>query len=463
MATIRKPPPPPPPPPSTYSGTAGNDVLDFTNLAALSGSTLTVNGLAGDDRIVGSLYNNNILNGGVGNDTIIGARGADIVEGGSGNDYMDGGTNSTFGYAYGDTVSYANELAAVRVDLAVTTAQDTGGSGFDTILNFENLRGSAFNDKLFGDNLGNRLEGLAGDDAIDGRGGNDLLDGGTGNDTVLGGDGNDTITDAAGDDVLDGGAGTDRITAGIGSDKVFGGDGNDIVIVTDGPGGESDLFDGGLGTLDRLDYSSQTGAVTVNLGLTTAQNTGAGGIDIILNFENINGSNYNDVLIGNAENNYIYGGAGDDFVDGGAGNDVISGGPNGLIVDNTLHGGDGDDIVQFGRDVFGDAGNDRIQGINETGGTGADKFEAQPYAATTVTDFNRAEGDKLVMDSAGAFFATFLGYNALASNNLAGQINVVAGNGFQLVQIDNNGDMVVDATVRVNGNVALIASDFLLI
>lgn len=47
------------------------------------------------------------------------------------------------------------------------TAQNTGGAGTDTFVNFENLTGSAFNDTLTGDDGANILTGGNGNDLLD--------------------------------------------------------------------------------------------------------------------------------------------------------------------------------------------------------------------------------------------------------------------------------------------------------
>jgi Ca2+-binding RTX toxin-like protein len=101
-----------------------------------------------------------------------------VLYAGAGNNGLDGGSGT-------DTVSYAYGLAGttgVTVNLAVSTAQATGGSGSDTLLSIENLIGSAYADRLTGNTGGNSLSGAAG---------NDTLDGGTGIDTMAGGDGSD--------------------------------------------------------------------------------------------------------------------------------------------------------------------------------------------------------------------------------------------------------------------------------
>ena len=136
------------------------------------------------------LYGNssgNTLSGGLGNDLI-------YVGAGTASDRVDGGSGV-------DGVSYAYAGSRVNVNLNLTTAQATGGSGTDTILNVENLYGSAYGDTLRGNASGNQLYGAAGNDILNGMGGNDTLNGGAGLDTfvfntALSAMGNkDTITD----------------------------------------------------------------------------------------------------------------------------------------------------------------------------------------------------------------------------------------------------------------------------
>ncbi len=90
-----------------------------------------------------------------------------------------------------DTVSYEVATAGVNVSLAQTTAQNTGGSGSDTLRNIENITGSNYNDNLTGNSAANTLNGGLG---------NDVLTGGAGKDTfffntVLGSNNNDRLTD----------------------------------------------------------------------------------------------------------------------------------------------------------------------------------------------------------------------------------------------------------------------------
>ncbi len=122
------------------------------------------------------------------------------------------GDNILNGLAGNDTVSYVPAKAGVIVDLNITVAQATGGSGSDTLLNIENLKGSPFNDVLTGNALANILNGGAGADTLAGGAGNDTLKGGIGNDVLLGGAGNDVLKGGAGNDILTGGQGADRFS-----------------------------------------------------------------------------------------------------------------------------------------------------------------------------------------------------------------------------------------------------------
>ncbi len=58
----------------------------------------------------------------------------------------------------------------------------------------------------------------------------------------------------------------------------------------------------------------------------TAQNTKGAGIDTIIGFEKLYGSNHNDVLKANNSGSYIKGAKGDDTIYSGSGGDVLYGG-----------------------------------------------------------------------------------------------------------------------------------------
>ena len=106
-----------------------------------------------------------------------------------------------------------------------------------------------------------------------------------------------------------------------------------------------ETFNGRSGT-DTLSYENSDEAVTVELidntkdanGFITASGGDAEG-DRIKNIENLNGSAYDDRIIGDGENNIIEGGAGVDYLHGGAGDDVfvahVADGDTDTIIDFT--------------------------------------------------------------------------------------------------------------------------------
>ncbi|CAN0505675.1 unnamed protein product, partial [Phaeothamnion confervicola] len=108
--------------------------------------------------------------------------------------------------------------------------------------------------------------------------------------------------------------------------------------------------------------------------------------DTYQGIENVTGSDFGDIIVGNGSNNRLEGGDGNDFLSGGFGNDVLIGG-NGV---DTLLGGDGDDRLDGG-------GNTTINGVDNgstmTGGLGHDtfvvKFDLFVIGDTFITDFQR--------------------------------------------------------------------------
>ena len=391
----------------------------------------TIYGLGGNDKIT-ALNGNDFLFGGTGDDRILAAGGNDLIWGGLGNDYIDGGAGI-------DTVAYTDASGAVTVDLAITTAQNTGVYGIDTLIRVENIITGSDADTVRGNGLANMISTGDGNDFIDGRAGNDQLNGGQGADTIYGGAGNDTIT-------------------------------------TDGGVAANDFVDGGAG-IDTLDYLFAVSGVTsplgglpgvvVDLGLTTAQDTGVAGVDTIINIENIQGSMANDRLTGNAGANNIFGGAGADAVSGGAGNDVL----NGFTGSDIIIGGDGDDVIDGGMTgVFGEM--DLLYG-----GAGADRFffENIGYSWTgandQIMDFSTLEGDKIDVHSVFALSpvttGTFIGGDAFTG--VAGQVQVIKTftdfglTGVnQLVKIDHDGNGAADFTLAVSSTALLTATDFIL-
>ena len=190
------------------------------------------------------------------------------------------------------------------------------------------------------------LHGTPGRDVIWGGLGDDEIFGSLGNDLICGGPGADLIHGGRGNDVLDGGAdGGDRVIGDLGDDKVLGGAGDadevagslGIDTLSGGPGSYdlvhgdygNDRMDGGPGEHDiasfATDVANKKGA-GVRVFLPTHRARGDGH-DRLFRLEDIEGSAFPDVLIGNHRANVIDGGPGNDRIFGRGGVDTLEGGP----------------------------------------------------------------------------------------------------------------------------------------
>ena len=268
------------------------------------------------------------------------------------------GNDALAGTLSNDTVSYAYAAAPVTVSLLITSQQNTGGAGLDTLTNINNLIGSDYNDSLTGNTQSNALDGGAGNDTLNGGVGADTLIGGLGDDifivnnvgdviveyfnegidrisssvtynlpinvenltltgsVAINGTGNDlanNIVGNAANNILSGGAGNDIISGFLGADTMIGGLGNEIYTVDN----VNDVVTENLneGT-DKVNSS-----VTYTLSANVEDLTLTGSLVI-----NGTGNSLANKVIGNAGNNQLDGGAGNDVLDGGAGSNILTGG-----------------------------------------------------------------------------------------------------------------------------------------
>jgi Ca2+-binding RTX toxin-like protein len=202
-------------------GGEGRDVLSYAHsTAAIIVNLAEHQGYAGDalgdlftefEDVLGSIRSDtitgddgaNTLSGNRGNDLLVGAGGNDVLVGGRGNDSLVGGS----GY---DRVDYSRDDArkGISVDLTSGAAKD-GFGNHDALADFEEVRGSRFNDVIRGGIQDETLRGEGGNDRLNGRDGNDRLFGGSGNDHLSGENGNDQLSGGSGSDTLTGGAGQD--------------------------------------------------------------------------------------------------------------------------------------------------------------------------------------------------------------------------------------------------------------
>jgi Ca2+-binding RTX toxin-like protein len=209
-------------------------------------------------------------------------------------------------------------------------------------------------------------------------------------DEITGGNGDDTIFASSGNDIIDGGSGSDTIdlseiyidsvTKPVSANQALN---NGAVYINLTPG------HGVIGII--ADSTGFNWDVNNNNGIIITDDTS------LTNIENVNGSNYNDIIMGTAGDNLINGMDGDDFISGQGGNDVIQGGSGNDYITNVglysyieasgeLHGDDGDDfIVGYGAQVVdGGNGNDYLIGNNIIegviyGGDGNDTIYAMNF------------------------------------------------------------------------------------
>jgi len=490
------------------TGGAGDDFIDggavtdrpgYTDGNTLSyqfdtaGIVMDLSGITGD----GSAGHGTVTDGWGGTDTVVNVpfiRGSnfgdsilgstadifEMFEGLGGNDTIDGGAMTVVDgvVTNSNRVSYQNAGAAVTVDLQAGTA--IGGAGSDTLSNFNQVRGSAYNDSLAGTDADHveLFEGLGGNDTIDGRGGFDIvrydlanvstgvnvdLSAGTatdgmdtnatlagvqaGTDSLIGIEGvygtgyADTLAGDAENNRLEGRGGNDSINGGAGNDTLLGGAGDDTL---DGGTG-TDLLDGGDGN-DTANFSAALGDYTITRisesdlqlaydgSTTTVRNVEnlrfSDGTRTLASILNTTGSEFGDTLTGTAGTDVIHGYDGNDSISGLAGNDTLYGDDG----NDTLNGGQGDDSLYGGAGddtLLGDAGNDLLDG-----GEGLDRMEGGAGNDTYVVD---SEGDTIVETATGG----------IDTVNVA-----MAGGTYTLLANVENAAVVSAGAVHLTGNTA---------
>ena len=404
----------------TGLGSGGHAAGDsWANVEGIAGSGFNdiLTGDANNNFLFGN-NGNDQLDGGDGDDDMFGGDGADTFFGGAGADAMDGEAGL-------DIVDYSG--ASSRVVFNAGTGGTLGDALGDTYTSIERFRGSDFNDSM---------TGTAGNEFFFGGDGNDVINGGDGIDRIYGEGGNDIQRGDAGNDQLYGSAGSDQLNGGVGFDianyraattfvslnlgsggtfgdaagdtyfgieAVYGSDFNDILAgnnsanelrgwdgndTLNGAGGSDRLFGGGGadalngGTgVDIAVYTDAASGVTLNL--VTVGTVGDAAGDTFSSIEWVWGSDFNDIITGDAAGNRLEGRDGNDTLNGGDGNDRLLGGEG----DDTINGGNGVDTIfgQNGNDnLIGAGGNDFFFGSDggDTINGGLD-FDTMSYLAST--------------------------------------------------------------------------------
>lgn len=407
-----------------------------------------------------------------GNDTLIGLSGNDTYHyrNGSGFDVIrDAGGSDTLVFddaapyriSFSTDVSFTDLVVTIDGSLGVTLGGGMAGAMIDRFVfqdgtqrSFESVwsslvtTSSSFatvqaNQRIFGSlkgdaftvaHTGASVFGFDGNDIFNLSGsGSNTLYGGGGNDTfnnygsgsaityVFGGEGNDRLNSSR-SVIADMGAGNDHFSGSSAYEVVNGGDGDDYFFTQGG----KDLIDGGNG-IDEVEFY---GEVNLKVDLAIFEVDYNGTKKALVGIENVYGSQYDDVLKGDAAANRLTGWLGNDTLEGRDGADFLSGGAGNDI----LRGGEGGDGLN------GDAGNDILDG----GGSAYDtayfygKVKANGQIVTnngtvTITDISTT-GTNFGTD-------TLIGVESLYFDN--GYVSIVSpiildmdGNGVGLLEMD---------------------------
>jgi Ca2+-binding RTX toxin-like protein len=277
----------------------GEDTFAATgNLAALI--KLTVDGGAGNDRLLGG-NGNDVLLGGDGNDFADGNQGSDTALLGAGDDTFQwdpgDGSDIVEGQDGADVLAFNGSNVAEKMEASangsrVRFTRDIGAIVMD-LNDLESIHA-----QLLGGADSLRVDDLSGTDVVNVDA--DLAASGGGDDGQP-----DSVTVEAtnGDDIasLSGGGGTDLRVAGLSAQ----------VAVS-----------GGIAGSDRLTVETLAGDDVID-----ASGVAAGAMLLTLN-----GGDGDDILIGGDGDDTLLGGAGDDVLIGGPGNDTLDGGPGSNIV-----------------------------------------------------------------------------------------------------------------------------------
>jgi Ca2+-binding RTX toxin-like protein len=237
--------------------------------------------------VLNGTANADLIRGFQGDDVLFGHEGDDELRGGAGDDYLDGGDGADIlkGWTGKDTVSYVESFAAVQIylDLGYGSGGYAEGDTYDQI---ENVIGSYFADRIYGNSSNNEMYGRDGNDSLyDNSGGSDDLYGEAGNDylslyrSYSSGDPAETL-------LMDGGTGDDKLafswhSAADFTIDLFGGDGNDVITIQN-----SNTYNLPMaGKLATIDAGADDDVVALHMTFTADVTLGTGSDLVLLNSE----------------------------------------------------------------------------------------------------------------------------------------------------------------------------------
>ena len=330
---------------------------------------------------------------------------ANFIVGGANAVTINGGNSHDIIYA-GDIEGY-DENGDFIGSTKTTGVTINGGGGHDYII------GSAGNDKLNGTRGQNYINGGDGDDTLIG---GDLseLDKNYGyykyvNNELIGGKGDDTIWSVTADksyqggttyfdNYMEGNEGNDTIYANGYRDTVYAGSGDDEIHSWKASGYSEGMIFGEEGNNRIYLYGDGFQRVEVGDGnnlIDTTQSTGRNGIVTGNGNNTINGGDGEDIITAGFGVNTINAGGGNDtvtvwgdgsVVDGGAGNDTIT-----AYGTTTVNGGSGDDVIYINN---GDHGS--VSNLTVNGGDGNDIYITNAYGQSNYDTIVASEGKDVI-------------------------------------------------------------------
>lgn len=357
-----------------FGGDGDDQIYGFWSTANIQSAVVPVSVFTdGSDRLEGE----------AGDDELYGFDGADVYVFGPAAQGDDTLFESPYGDAFNDsdTLDFSTFDLPISLNLGSVAVQEVKpGVSFrlDGSNLFENVIGSAFDDRIRGNSRPNRLEGRKGSDILMGEADSDTIfgdaqtnaDGGDGTNVLIGdgfrlsdGDWEMLTVDLSSflaSSVLNvsmelqpTGSGSDTITGGSNTDLIVGGDGSDTINTGDGPSlvfGDSFQIAVKAQAAFTLDMATALTSLSLpgsvfgfSAGITLQGNgrdtiTVAGGGSIVLGGDGDdtiiggNKSDYPDFLFGNDGEDHIRGQAGFNFIVGGDGDDPELTGGSGLDI-----------------------------------------------------------------------------------------------------------------------------------
>ena len=346
------------------------------------------------------------LHGGNQDDTIFGGGGNDLIYGGHQMDYLEGGAgaDTIFGTAQGDSGDQLDPL------YHATDYATAGYTRSNAAVHINLGAGTASGGHATGDRLHHIIN-------------------------LVGSNHNDVLIGSGIANWLEGGAGADTLNGG-----------NDTVV----PPGESAV------PPDFASYFHAHEGVTASLANSNA-NTGDAEGDIYWRIEGLEGSNFDDLLIGDENNNFLMGMAGDDILIVGPGQDSVRGG-FGFDVMSYRHQSSGIKINLGNWSASSAVVRNDVRNENDIEGyEGTNHNDTLLGSGTGDVLIGRAGNDNINGRAGNDALIGDAGHDSL--NGGAGADTMNGGSGNDIYWVDNIDDMLIETSDggrdRINSSIGI--------